>query len=118
MTTEEVLYFYHYTSITAAKEIIMKGEIRPSEAACGDAAFGDGVYLTTLKPDLGITTIMNNNWGGAARDKKVEAYFELLMPASNFFFLNSSLSYAIKVNQQEIVPTSPQARTKLLQKLL
>ena len=63
MTTEEVLYFYHYTSITAAKEIIMKGEIRPSEAACGDAAFGDGVYLTTLKPDLGITTIMNNNWG-------------------------------------------------------
>ena len=76
------MYFYHYTSIKAAKDIIVKGEIRPSDAAIGDAAYGDGVYLTTLKPDLGKTTIMNNNWGGAARDKKVEAYFELLMPAS------------------------------------
>ena len=80
--SEEYLYYYHYTSIEDAKEIIMKGEILPSDAAVGDAAYGDGGYLTTLRPDLGITTIVNNNWGGAARDKKVEAYFALLMPAS------------------------------------
>ena len=53
----------------------------PSQAANGDAAYGDGVYLTTMEPQYVIQTIMNNNWDGAAvtRDK-VEAYFEIQMP--------------------------------------
>ena len=39
--TEE--YFYHYTSETAAKDIIISGIIFPSLVANGDAAHGDGV---------------------------------------------------------------------------
>ena len=44
--TEE--YFYHYTTQKAAKDIFLSGKILPSLAANGDAAHGDGVYLTTL----------------------------------------------------------------------
>ena len=52
--TEE--YFYHYTSEAAAKDIVLSGIISPSLAANGDAAHGDGVYLTTLDPRLGRET--------------------------------------------------------------
>ena len=80
--TEE--FFYHYTTIEAAKFILLSGKILPSLSAKGDAAHGDGVYLTTLEPRLGRETVKNNNWDGLAgiRDKKVEAYFEIFMPSS------------------------------------
>ena len=80
--TEE--FFYHYTTIEAAKVIFLSGKILPSLAAKGDAAHGDGVYLTTLEPRLGRDTIKNNNWDGLAgtRDRRVEAYFEICMPSS------------------------------------
>jgi len=79
--TEE--FFYHYTSETAAKDIVLSGMISPSLAANGDAAHGDGVYLTTLDPRLGKETIKNNNWDGLAgsKDKQVDAYFEIFMPS-------------------------------------
>ena len=65
--TEE--FFYHYTTIQAAKVILLSGEILPSLAARGDAAHGDGVYLTTLEPRLGRETVKNNNWDGLASSK-------------------------------------------------
>ena len=66
-------FFFHYTSMEAATQIILDGKIRPSLAADGDAIHGDGVYLTTLEPKYGLPTIMNNNWDGAAVNRsKVE----------------------------------------------
>jgi len=72
------VYFYHYTTREAAWDILREGEILPSVAANGDAVHGDGVYLTTLDPREGETTIKNNNWNGAA-EKKTEVYFEILI---------------------------------------
>ena len=76
------VYFYHYTTQAAARNIVRAGQILPSVAAAGDAAQGEGVYLTTLDPRQGETTIKNNNWDGAAAGagKKIEVYFEILMP--------------------------------------
>ena len=65
--TEE--YFYHYTSETAAIDIVLSGIISPSHAANGDAAHGDGVYLTTLDPRLGRETIKINKWDGLGRQE-------------------------------------------------
>jgi hypothetical protein len=78
--TEE--YFYHYTDRKAAKAIFISGKILPSLEADGDAAHGDGVYLTTLDPSLGREIVKNNNWDGLAVgiDKKMDCYFEILMP--------------------------------------
>ena len=76
------VYFYHYTTRKAAHGIVRKGRINPSVAANGDSIHGDGVYLTTLDPRLGEATIKNNNWDGVAAgaDKKIEVYFEIMMP--------------------------------------
>ena len=77
------LFFYHYTSLEAAKRIMLEGKLLPSEAGNGDAAYGAGVYLTTLETHYGVDTIMNNNWDGAAATReKVEAYFEIQMPST------------------------------------
>ena len=80
--TEE--FFYHYTNAISAKRIFLSGKILPSRMSNGDAVHGDGVYLTTLEPRLGRETIEKNNWDGAARsqDKKMEVYFEILIPSS------------------------------------
>ena len=79
--TEE--YFYHYTDMEAAQEILLAGNILPSLVDNGDAAHGDGVYLTTLEPRLGKETIKNNNWAGMAgsMDKKLDVYFEIFIPS-------------------------------------
>ena len=52
--------------------------------ASGDAAFGDGVYLTTMEHQYGIKAIMENNWDSVAATKedKLEAFFEILMPST------------------------------------
>ena len=77
-------YFYHYTTHVAAKDIFLSGKILPSLTAKGDAALGDGVYLTTLDPGLGRETIKNNNWDGMGgrMNKKLDVYFEIFMPSS------------------------------------
>jgi len=80
---DEFLLFYHYTSLKAAKRVLIAGKILPSTAANGDAAFGDGVYLTMLEPQYGEEKIMKNNWDGAAVSRdKVEAFFEIQMPGT------------------------------------
>ena len=74
-------YFYHYTTINAAKDIFLSGIIYPSEKNNNrDAIHGDGVYLTTLEPRLGREVVQKNNWDGM-RDKNVDVCFELLMPS-------------------------------------
>ena len=72
------------TSLYSAKQIMIAGKILQSKAASGDAAFGDGVYLTTMEHKYGIKTIMENNWDSVAATKedKLEAFFEILMPSN------------------------------------
>ena len=62
MTEEE--FFYHYTTKEFAVDIFLAGRILPSISIKGDAVHGDGVYLTTLEPRLGMITVQNNNWNG------------------------------------------------------
>ena len=83
-------YFYHYTTRDAAWNILREGKIVPSVAANGDAVHGDGVYLTTLDPRQGEAAIKNNNWDGAAAvvGKKIEVYFEILMPYDKVIMAN------------------------------
>ena len=84
-------YFYHYTSISAAKLIILAGKIRPSLEVNGDAVHGNGVYLTTLEPGYGEETIKHNNWDGVARTKTdIEAFFEILIPSSKVVRANDT----------------------------
>ena len=84
------VYVYHYTTQAAARSIVRAGKILPSVAAAGDVAHGEGVYLTTLDPRQGETTIKNNNWDGAAAgaEKKIEVYFEILMPYNKVTMAN------------------------------
>ena len=70
-----------FISYIFRKKLLLSGKILPSRAANGDAAHGDGVYLTTLEPRLGRDTVQNNNWSGN-RDKKMEAYVEIFLPSS------------------------------------
>ena len=84
-------YFYHYTSKDAAMLIIHEGKILPSLKANGDAAHGEGVYLTTLEPGQGEETIKNNNWDGVAATKtKFEVFFEILIPSSKVVRANDT----------------------------
>ena len=84
------VYCYHYTTQAAARNIVRAGQILPSVAAAGDAVHGDGVYLTTLDPRHGEATIKINNWDGAAAraGKKIEVYFEILMPHDKVIMAN------------------------------
>jgi len=85
----ESLIFYHYTSQEAATEIMLSGEILPSEASNGDAAFGDGVYLTTMEPQYGAQAVIKNNWGGAVVSmEKLEVFFEIQMPSTKAVWAN------------------------------
>jgi len=58
--------YYHYTTPEAAKKIIRSGVIKKSsyEAQNGDAAFGDGVYLTQVPPTAPRQWIAFNNYDG------------------------------------------------------
>jgi len=80
---DKLEYFYHYTSLESARKIRKAGKILPSLGGNADAAYGTGVYLTTMGPECGIETIKENNWDGTsfARDK-MEAFFEILMPST------------------------------------
>ena len=77
-------YFYHYTTKKGGSMIFLSGKIKQSLASNGDAIHGDGVYLTTLDPNIGKEMVAKNNWDGVARSQecKMECYFEILMPSS------------------------------------
>ena len=48
--------FYHHTTKYGATNIFLDGKIMPSQAGNGDAVHGNGVYLTTVDPNLGKRT--------------------------------------------------------------
>jgi len=80
-------YFYHYTDDEGAKNIIRSGKIMASLSymASDDAGFGNGVYLTMLKPETNTQTkISRNNWAQTSDKfiKKTENYFVLDIPES------------------------------------
>jgi hypothetical protein len=54
---------YHYTSLDGIEGIRRAGVIRSSDFKKGDAAWGRGVYLTSLPPSTKVQDLMLNNWG-------------------------------------------------------
>ena len=73
-------YYYYYTSFSRAKPIFLKGKIEPS--VWTGAAYINGVYLTTLGPELGKETVLKNNWDGVrtSLSGNIECYFQILIP--------------------------------------
>jgi len=55
---------YHYTTQSGAEGIKNSGQINPSVRSRGDAAYGDGVYLTSVKPSEAARVIERNNYDG------------------------------------------------------
>lgn len=79
--------FYHYTDEEGAQHIIRSGKLLASlsSMATDDAGFGNGVYLTTLKPEThSKAQIAENNWvkTSAKFIKKTENYFVIDIPLS------------------------------------
>ena len=69
-------HLYHYTDASSLNKIANSGVLRPSTGP-GDAALGNGVYFTSKPPQSSNSTLLNNNYDGAARGisaQKVEAY--------------------------------------------
>jgi len=80
-------YFYHYTDDEGAKNIIRSGKILASLSfmATDDAGYGNGVYLTKLKPQTHTKAqIAMNNWlkTSAPFLKRTENYFVISIPDS------------------------------------
>jgi len=78
-------YFYHFTDKEGSRNIIRSGKIQASLAfsGTGRAGYGNGVYLTKMKPgDHTRSEIALNNWGiaNASSLNKTENYFVLYMP--------------------------------------
>ncbi|KAK7095435.1 hypothetical protein V1264_006839 [Littorina saxatilis] len=77
---------YHYTSNDGLKAIEKSGFIEESSLVrADDAAFGTGVYLTTLTPEQGRQRIASNNYGSDLAHKmeqqgRVECAIKLLIP--------------------------------------
>merc|ERR1711894_274229 len=55
---------YHYTDTSGYNGIRRTGVIQASGLSGVDAAFGYGVYLTSLSPSMGKHHIVRNNWDG------------------------------------------------------
>lgn len=55
-------HYYHYTDVSSLNKILETGMIRKSLSKTGDAAFGEGVYLTRLDPMHEKKTILHNNY--------------------------------------------------------
>ena len=81
-------YFYHYTDDEGAEKIIRTGKIMASlkTMASDDAAYGNGVYLTKLKPPTSSKTeIAQNNWLNTTPQivNKTKNYFVVEIPDSD-----------------------------------
>jgi len=81
-------YFYHFTDDEGARNIIRTGNIQASLAfsGTGGATYGNGVYLTKLKPgDRTKSEMAMNNWGKKSAHflKKTEYYFVIFIPNSD-----------------------------------
>ena len=85
--------FYHYTDDEGAQRIIRTGRVLASLESDGDAAYGNGVYLTQLEPQTipfhpdqtSKIDIARNNWMNVSPEalKKTENYFVFDIPESD-----------------------------------
>lgn len=65
--------YYHYTDEDSLESIIESGKIRKSETRRGDAAYGEGVYLTMIDPLQSKEDILRNNYRKQRRSVKEKA---------------------------------------------
>ena len=62
--------YFHYTDAAVVQFILKTDKVLMSTSAKGDAAYGDGVYFTTLHPTRSAyDRIMQNNWCTTHRDR-------------------------------------------------
>ena len=81
---------YHYTNIEGIRGISSSGFIEESGGG-RDANFGEGVYLTSLKPTESKIKIVANNWGNkeerklerAVQEGRVDFAVEIEIPRSD-----------------------------------
>ena len=69
---EEREPFYHYTDKDGAEGIQESGVIKKSTRDRGDAAFGDGTYVTKVKPSSSKRDIVENNYDNRTNKSWVE----------------------------------------------
>lgn len=74
---------YHYTNQLGAEKIHETGALKASTSSNGDAAFGDAVYATSLRPSNSKKAILDNNYGKetSANARKVDFVIELDVPS-------------------------------------
>jgi len=80
-------YFYHYTDEEGAQNIVRSGRVMVtlSVTAGGDAAYGNGVYLTKMSPTFTKEEIAMNNWMQTTPQfiRKTNNYFVFDIPDSD-----------------------------------
>ncbi|XP_033738510.1 uncharacterized protein LOC117326034 [Pecten maximus] len=78
--------YYHYTTLEAARAIVLSGYIEQSIDLTTDARYGVGVYVTDMGLDHTRRTVANAIFGNAAHymlDKgKLDAVIELYLPSN------------------------------------
>ena len=75
-------YFYHYTSIQNAQNILRQKLIHVSKARL--KKFGRGVFMTVLKPSESTAELLSNNYRGNAKfTRKTECAFAIPKRALN-----------------------------------
>mmetsp|Transcript_30477 Transcript_30477/g.89788 ORF Transcript_30477/g.89788 Transcript_30477/m.89788 type:complete len:117 (-) Transcript_30477:861-1211(-) len=72
-------HLYHYTDKDSIHKIATSGELRPSTDTRSDCALGPGVYFTSKPPQSSNSTLLTNNYDGAASSNahKVAAYVRI-----------------------------------------
>lgn len=81
--------YYHHTDKESAKKIYKSKMIKQSVGSDGgDAAYGDGVYLTKMGPDHSITSVAKNNfddrsfWEKKLDEGKLDVLIAVTLPDS------------------------------------
>ena len=78
---KNIVYVYHYTSVSFAADILSSMRIEPSRGRIPQ--FGTGVFVTSMSPSHSTTDLLNNNYRGNSRYlQKTQCAFAL--PKRNF----------------------------------
>jgi len=103
--TEEAETYYHYTDDAGAKGIAQSGVIKKSTRDRGDAAFGDGTYVTTMPPSRPKRDIIENNYDNRTNrgwvEQQVRAGNSLHLSMSPYSAI--SCAYTIQPVAQPVV---------------
>ncbi len=74
-----MVYLFHYTDKNGALGIAKSERINISKDTTRDAAFGVGVYLTSIAPTVGKKKILKNNYDNAIDSTKIERKFNIIL---------------------------------------